>query len=56
MEIDGSVFLEPQNGLPEEAKNREQLELVFPVNRRDICFRGDGENIYAHWPQLQSKK
>lgn len=56
MEFDGSVFLEPQNGLPEDAKNREQLDLVFTVNYRDICFRIDGEGIYTYWPQPQSEK
>lgn len=55
MEFDGSVFLEPQNGLPAAAKNREQLELVFTVNRRDICFRIDGEDIYTCWPQPESE-
>lgn len=56
MEIDGSVFLEPQDGLPEKAKNRDQLDIVFTVNCQDICFRIEGENIYTCWPQPQSEK
>lgn len=56
MEIDGSVFLEPQNGLPEKARSRDQLELVFTVNCREICFRIDGEDIYTHWPEPRSEE
>lgn len=55
MEFDGSVFLECQNGLPEAAKNREQLDIVFDVKCREVCFQIVGEDLYACWPPVEGE-
>lgn len=55
MNRDGKFFMECQNGLPEEAKNRQQLELVFTVKCWDICFYADGNTIYHFYPAPQEE-
>lgn len=55
-EIDGKICLECQNGLPEEAKNREQLELVFTVKCWEVCHYIDGEDIYHFYSAAEEEK
>lgn len=50
MESDGKHFLECQDGLPEEAKHRQQLDIQFKIYCWNICFYVDGEHIFVHHP------
>ena len=55
-EMDGKIFLECQDGLPEEAKNREQLELVFKIRSWEICHYIDGTDIYHFYSVAEEEK
>lgn len=55
VESDGKFFMECQDGLPEEAKNREQLEIEFTIKCRDYCFYVEGDDIYLYCPQLEEE-
>lgn len=55
MERDGKRFLECQDGLPEAAKKRDQLELVFKINCWDVFFYVKGESVSVYHPVPQSE-
>ncbi|MBQ7736518.1 MAG: DUF4179 domain-containing protein [Oscillospiraceae bacterium] len=46
--IDGNMILECQDGLPDAAKNRDQLELVFTVRECLHYYYKDGETLYRN--------
>ena len=53
VENDGHTVLVPQNGLPESAKNRESLELVFPVKTSEAYIWLEGSKVYSYYPVVQ---
>ena len=52
-ELDGYRALVPQNGLPDAAKGRDRLELVFRVKTYEAYIWLDGDRVYSYYPVVE---
>ena len=53
--VDGQVILEPQEGLPESARSRDKLELVFTVREALDFYYKEGGTMYRYHASLREE-
>ena len=52
-ELDGYTALVPQNGLPDAAKGRDKLDVVFHIKTCEAYIWLEGEKVYSYYPVVE---